>query len=70
MYLKTNSVEKGGFEPNYMEIGFNMPLIEKQLVGSINTEREDFKELDAIARKKVIMHEFEQIGRASCRERV
>jgi len=59
VYLKTNSVEKGGFEPNYMEIGFNMPLIEKQLVGSINTEREDFKELDAIARKKVIMHEFE-----------
>ena len=59
VYSKTNSVEKGGFEPNYMEIGFNMPLIEKQLVGSINTEREDFKELDAIARKKVIMHEFE-----------
>lgn len=59
VYSKTNSVEKGGFEPNYMEIGFNMPLIEKQLVGSINTECEDFKELDAIARKKVIMHEFE-----------
>ena len=37
VYSKTNSVEKGGFEPNYMEIGFNMPLIEKQLVGSINT---------------------------------
>lgn len=50
---------KGDYTPDELCISFNTEKIKLQLAKVMNKDREDFKELDEIARKKVIMHEFE-----------
>lgn len=50
---------KGDYTAAYMEINFNEAKIQRQLKGQIDERRADFPNLDAAARKKVIMHEVE-----------
>lgn len=54
-----SSSSKGDYTPDDLCVNFNESNMKIQLAKVINKERDDFKELDAIARKKVIMHEFE-----------
>lgn len=57
--LGLDSSYKGNYTPDDLCVSFNEESIKLQLAKVINKDRDDFKELDEIARKKVIMHEFE-----------
>lgn len=53
------SLYKGDYTPDDLCVSFNEEELRIQLAKFISKDRDDFKELDEIARKKVIMHEFE-----------
>lgn len=57
--VNNNSSSKGTYMPSCMEISFNKEKIKSQLSRHIDASRDDFLLLDDIAKKKVIMHEFE-----------
>ena len=50
---------KGDYTPDDLCVSFNQEQLRIQLAKFISKDRDDFKELDEIARKKVKMHEFE-----------
>lgn len=54
------SLYKGDYTPDSLCVSFNEEKIKSQLSKFINKDRKDFTELDLIARKKVIMHEFKK----------
>ncbi|MBO5005757.1 MAG: hypothetical protein J6D03_11220 [Clostridia bacterium] len=54
-----NSIAKGDFSPTDMRISIDETKLESQLNGRIDESRGDFNEIAEIAKKKVIMHEFE-----------
>ena len=51
--------EKGGFIDSKQTIELDIELIDKQLQGVISKNNPQYQELSKIAKKKVIMHEFE-----------
>lgn len=51
--------EKGGFIDSKQTIDLDIELIDKQLKGVISEKNPEFQEFSQIAKKKVIMHEFE-----------
>ncbi len=51
--------EKGGFIDSKQTIDLDIELIDKQLQGVISEKNPQYQEFSKIAKKKVIMHEFE-----------
>lgn len=51
--------EKGGYIDSKQSIDLDIELIDKQLKGVISEQNPKFQEFNHIAKKKVIMHEFE-----------
>lgn len=57
--VNLESSSKGHYDYSDMSVNFNEEKIEGQLRKVIDTSRNDFEELNDIASKKVVMHEFE-----------
>ena len=58
-HLGNDSAYKGDYTPDDVSVSFNEESIKRQLLKSFIDKPDNFNEFNNIARKKVIMHEFE-----------
>ncbi len=58
-WIDNESIAKGTYSTQDMCVGIDESRLNVQLEGKISKTRSDYNELNEIARKKVIMHEFE-----------